>query len=103
MADLSDILKELTGVAAQWKHIGIHLGIRIDKLNVIQLQEESPTNCLTQMLTSWLRRAYDVKRFGDPTWVKLVEVVGHEAGGGDPSLAAEIAGRHGKFMLATTQ
>jgi len=37
-------------------------------------------------------------RFGEPTWVKLVEVIGHEAGGGDPSLAAEIAGRHGKFL-----
>jgi len=98
MGDLSDILKELTGVAAQWQHLGIHLGIRIDKLNVIELQEESPTKCLTQMLTYWLRRAYDVTRFGEPTWVKLVEVIGHEAGGGDPSLAAEIAGRHGKFL-----
>ena len=34
-------------------------------------------------------------RFGEPTWVKLVEAVNDSAGRGNPSLAMEIARRHG--------
>ena len=35
-----------------------------------------------------------MKRFGEPTWVKLVEAVNDSAGGGNPSLAMKIAKRH---------
>ena len=46
------------------------------------------------MLNKWLKRNYNVKKFGEPTWQKLVEAVGHLAGGADPGLAREIARRH---------
>jgi len=46
------------------------------------------------MLATWLQKNYDVKRFGEPTWAKLVEAVSHSAGGGKPSLGMEIARRH---------
>ena len=35
-----------------------------------------------------------MKRFGEPTWQWLVEVVGHPAGGANTVLAREIATRH---------
>ena len=40
-----------------------------------------------------------MKRFGEPTWVKLVEAVNDSAGGGNPSLAMEIARRHGGMYM----
>ena len=40
-----------------------------------------------------------MKRFGEPTWVKLVEAVSDSAGGGNPSLAMEIARRHGGMSM----
>ena len=93
--DLSDIIKELTDVVANWKDIGTLLGIRDGQLQAIQLQGNSPLGCLREMLVTWLRRNYNVERFGKPTWVKLVEAVNDPAGGGNPSLANEIARRHG--------
>ena len=87
--DLPDTIKKLTDVAASWRNIGIQLGIRDSQLEAIQLQGESPLNCLRQMLSTWLRKNYNVKKFGEPTWMKLIEAVNHPAGGGNPSLAME--------------
>ena len=91
--DLPDTIRELTDVAAKWRNIGIFLGVRDSRLEAIQ--GDKPLDCLRQMLAIWLQKNYNVKRFGEPTWVKLVEVVSHSAGGGNPSLAMEIARRHG--------
>ena len=92
--DLPDTIRELTDVAASWRNIGTQLGIPDSQLETIQLQEVRPVDCLRQTLASWLRRNYNVKRFGEPTWVKLVEAVNDSAGGGNPSLAMKIARRH---------
>ena len=46
------------------------------------------------MLNKWLKRNYNVKKFGEPTWQKLVEAVGHPAGGAHMGLAREIARKH---------
>ena len=50
--------------------------------------------CLTSMVTEWLKRNYNVKKFGEPTWQKLVEVVGHPAAGANKALARDIAKKH---------
>ena len=92
--DLPDTIKKLTDVAASWRNIGIQLGIRDSQLEAIQLQGESPLNCLRQMLSTWLQKNYNVKKFGEPTWMKLIEAVNHPAGGGNPSLAMKIAENH---------
>ena len=69
------------------------MGIRDSQLEAIQ--GDKPLDCLRQTLATWLKKNYNVKRFGEPTWAKLVEAVNHPAGGGNPSLAMEIARRHG--------
>ena len=99
--DLPDTIKELTDVIAYWRNIGIHLGIRDSQLEVIQLQGHNPLDCMRQMLSTWLRRSYNVERFGEPTWMKLVEAVGHSAGGGNPHLAMKIAKRHGGITYSS--
>jgi len=92
--DLIDTIKVLTDVAAKWRNIGIFLRIRPSQLETIQVQGYTPMESMREMLITWLQRNYNVERFGEPTWKKLVEVVSHSAGGGNPSLAMEIARRH---------
>ena len=97
--DLADTITELNDVAAKWRSIGVLLGIRDNQLEAIQLQGDSPLDCLRQMLASWLRKNYSVERFGDPTWAKLVEAINHSAGGGNPHLACTIARKHGGIYV----
>ena len=46
------------------------------------------------MATEWLKRNYKVEKFGEPTWQRLVEAVGNQAGGANMALAKKIARRH---------
>ena len=46
------------------------------------------------MVTEWLKKNYDVERFGEPTWQWLVDAVGDPAGGAHMALAKNIARRH---------
>ena len=46
------------------------------------------------MLTEWLKKNYNVKKFGEPTWQMLVKTVGSRAGGGNNALAEKIATSH---------
>ena len=87
--------KELNQVSANWYDIGIALRLNPNILNGIQTKNSSePQACLSSMVTEWLKRNYNVKRFGEPTWQWLVDVVSDPAGGAHMALAREIAGRH---------
>ena len=46
------------------------------------------------MVTDWLEKNYNVKKFGPPTWKSLVDAVGHPAGGANMALAEKIAKSH---------
>ena len=93
--DLFDVRKELNPVAAKWKNIGIALRLNPDILDSIQAgNSNNPQACLSSMLTEWLKGNYNVKRFGEPTWKWLVDVVGDPAGGEYMALARGIASRH---------
>ena len=86
---------ELISVAANWKRIGIVLWLKFDVLETINLQcNGDPCACLLSMLNKWLKRNYNVEKYGEPTWQRLVEAVGHPAGGANMPLAKEIAMRH---------
>ena len=93
--DLFDVQSELIPVATKWRSIGIALRLKYKTLERIQAGNSGDaTACLTVMVTEWLMRNYNVKRFGEPTWQRLVEAVGHPAGGGNIMLARTIARRH---------
>ena len=92
---LFDVKRELTPVSADWKSIGIALRLPTAILNRIYVENSGrPSDCLTSMVTEWLKRNYKVENFGPPTWHWLVQVVGDQAGGGDMALARKIARRH---------
>ena len=79
-------------VASSWKAIG--RGLRIDSGRLDTIQEscdKKPKECLSEVLTCWLKRNYNVERFGEPTWRAVVKVVAHPAGGDSCALALSIA------------
>ena len=93
--DHFDILTEIMPVAGCWKAIGTGLRIEPGRLEMIQESNfGNPKVCLSEMLTCWLNRNYNVERFGEPTWRAVVKVVAHPAAGDNSALALNIAGKH---------
>ena len=93
--DHFDVYSELIPVATRWRSIGLALRLKQKTLDSIQAGNSSdPTVCLAAMVGEWLSSNYNVKRFGEPTWQRLVEAVSHPAGGGSTALAREMAERH---------
>ena len=93
--DRFDILTEMMPVASSWKAIGT--GLRIDPGRLETIQDSNsgkPKECLSEMLTCWLNRNYNVERFGEPTWQSVVKVVAHPAAGDNCALALNIAKQH---------
>ena len=93
--DRFDILTEMMPVAGSWKAIGAGLRIDSGRLNTIQdSYPGKPKDCLSEMLTCWLNRNYNVERFGEPTWRAVVKAVAHPAAGDNCVLALNIAKQH---------
>ena len=93
--DLFDVQSELSPIASNWKSVGLALRIKPDVLeNIEAAKTGNPTACLFSTLKEWLNRNYNVKRFGEPTWQRLVEAVSHPAGGANVALATKIAENH---------
>ena len=93
--NLFDVQNELNPVAVKWKSIGASLRLKSDTLKSIDARcSDDIYACLSGMVTEWLKRNYDVGKFGQPTWQKLVEVVVHPSGGANTALAMAIARRH---------
>ena len=82
----------LQSITHRWKDIGLALGLDCGQLNVVERQNRDLSGCLTAMLTLWLNRSYNTKRFGEPSWELLASAVGHSAGGNNSALAKEITG-----------
>ena len=77
----------------KWNEIG--QALRLDTRELRKVREENkddPEDCLVEMLTLWLNRMYNTKRFGNPSWELLAKAVGHSEGGQNPELAKIIAG-----------
>ena len=92
---LFDVQVELILVAANWKSIGLLLRLKPDVLeNIDTKYSGNPHVCLSAMVKEWLIRNYNRKVYGEPTWQRLVEVVGHPAGGANMELARDMATRH---------
>ena len=73
----------------------VGLGIDCGYLDLIQADNCGDSKkCLSEMLTCWLKRSYDVKRFGEPTWRAVVKVVADPAAGDNHAHALSIAGKH---------
>ena len=91
--DLYDIYSELLPVANKWRNIGLALWLTPNVIGTIGTKNDAK-DCLLEVLTEWLKKTYNVKRFGEPSWKLLIMAVGDQAGGGDPALAEKIAHKY---------
>ena len=95
---LFEVHSELCNVAAEWKGLGLALRLHPGTLDTIEADCRDVQSRLREVLTQWLKKAYDTRRFGAPSWQLLVAAVAHPAGGNNPALAHTIAHNHnGRF------
>ena len=87
-------MSELITVKARFYAIGRALGLPMGELDSIRLSSQDHELQLNDILCVWLRQKYDVERFGNPTWRKLVEAIDDPAGANDHRLAKTIALHH---------
>jgi hypothetical protein len=98
--DHADVLDELQTVQTQCYRIGTRLRLKPSVIEVIRESKLDSAEALKRIIGAWLiKKNYNTKRFGQPTWKAIVEAVAHP-GGNHRRLAMEIARRHpGKAMV----
>ena len=97
--DLTDIMEEVLDIKSMWFELGRSLRLQNDNLEDIHKKypnesDRDADRALNDVLLLWLRRKYNVERFGPPTWRMLVEAVNKRSGGNDYELAKQIALNH---------
>ena len=92
---LYDVLEYLEN--KQGKCYDIGSALRLDEGRLLKIQSECPgdtTKALRTIITDWLKKNYDTKMHGDPTWKALVKAMKSPFGGDDKELAETIANDH---------
>ena len=92
--DLFEIIDLLQYEQARCYEIGLKLKLKPGKIDVIRKEASNHTDAMTKIITDWLKRNYDVDRFGLPTWKALVDAIQAPNGGNNSALAKEIAIKH---------
>ncbi|CAI8046505.1 hypothetical protein GBAR_LOCUS25733 [Geodia barretti] len=92
--DLFEVHSELCNVAAKWKGLGLAFGLHPGTLDTVKANCHDVEDCLREVLTQWLNKVDNTRRFGAPSWQLLVAAVAHPAGGNNPALALTIAHNH---------
>ena len=86
---LVDVKREL-GPFARWKGLGLNLGLSPKGLEVIENDSSRTDDWLHAVLFQWLKRNYEVDKYGLPSWSRLAEAVKPI----DYALALTIQDRH---------
>ena len=79
--------RELLSVVAKWKDIGLALRLDLSELDEIESDNTQSSDCLTRVLTLWLKKVYNTEGFGEPSWKLLARAMTDPAGGNNPALA----------------
>ena len=101
--DLPAVHRAVSSVSDKFVTLATQLGL--PPCTVCRVEKECTTinECLRQILLEWLRRNYETKRHGLPSWRLLCAAVASEAGGCDKRLASEIADKHHISVVSTVQ
>lgn len=68
--------------------------IKVGDLDAVKADKPTPEAGLTAVLKLFLKKVYNVRKFGEPTWRRLVQAVQDPNGGDNPSLAEAISKEH---------
>lgn len=90
-SDLHDIIKDIGSLKANYIKLGFALKLKYDDtLDRIKREIPDSAEALIVVINEWLKKNYDWKRHGKPTWKALVKAVASLNG----DLAMKIASRH---------
>ena len=92
--DLSAVSSAVSSIGGRLNTFAIQLGLFPDTVEVVEKECAAVSERLQKILSEWLRRNYDTKLHGLPSWRLLCTAVASEAGGRDMRLASEIADQH---------
>lgn len=92
--DFFDVKQEVLDIASKWRGVGEALRLGPGLLDTIEADYKDAKSRLAKVLTEWLQKAYNVSRFGPPSWKQLMAAVAHPAGGDNHALAEKIAQNH---------
>lgn len=85
----------MVSIKAKYYQLGVELGLPPGELDAMKKEHHSDVDqAFSEVILKWLRRRYNVARFGCPTWKRLVEAVESPAGGNHSALAMDIALKH---------
>ena len=75
--DLKDVKKALWPARNKWRDIGTEIGEAVDSLESIDMTNRKPEDCLREMLSGWLRGAYNPnqKNSKPRTWRTLIDAL----------------------------
>ena len=86
-------MEALEPVSAKWSDIGVMLGLSYDFMQGL-LGKDDIMDRIRSLVKKWLKKKFDFKNFGVPSWKKLVELIGAKAGGDNSAHALNIAKKH---------
>ena len=92
--DLSAVHSAVSSISATYTTLATQLGLPPGTAERVMKECNTVSERLQKILLEWLRRNYDTKRHGLPSWRMLCVAVASEAGGSNRSLASVIAAQH---------
>ena len=90
-------MEEVLDIKSMCFALGRSLRLRNENLETICKKypnESDHERALNDVLLLWLKKEYNVERFGPPMWRMLVEAVNKRSGGNNYELAKQIALNH---------
>ena len=72
--DYHNVFDSVRSLSADWRKIGVGLGITFNRLRAIESNRKEVDEMLLDMIATWLER--DSETQPEPTWRKLCEAVG---------------------------
>ena len=93
--DFREVYRKVVSIQSNYYQFGIELGLPLREMNAVQkaFRQDIP-QAFIEVLQIFLKHGYNIKKYGPPTWRKLVEAVDSPAGGNNHSLAKKIAKDH---------
>ena len=93
-SDLIAVKRAVSSIGGRLNTFAIQLGLSPHTVEVVEKEYTTFIERLQNILLQWLRRNYNTKLHGLPTWKLLCTAVASETGGKDKRLASEIANQH---------
>ena len=95
--DITVLHKVLTPIEAKWDCFATQLGILPDTTDAIGRKNQYvPNLCLKDVLFTWLKGEYNIRKHGHQSWRRVCEATASSAGGENKELARSIAEQHGQ-------